>query len=282
MTDSLAPPPGPQFQGIGLESSSATGGVSLARTDQETALMAVQSQRMRLVNEQISVEIDELQAINKKLERLGEVLAGLKSVEAQFSSGADYDDEWDDARGGWSYRLADQINRNAALAGVDLGFSRDNNTGNMFTHMSDYDEFSHRYLSPEQNSALQFVKDNQGRLDTGIWGVGLTPKGLESMYRVRQMASDAGRGGFMLPDQPGQALNRCDGGIRYDSELSEIKKAVNKVKGVVDELSSVQQDHMLRLQAMMNRRNEAADTITQYLHRMQEGKSDIVDKIKGT
>ncbi|MFY3316409.1 hypothetical protein ACOTEM_22245, partial [Achromobacter ruhlandii] len=92
----------------------------------------------------------------------------------------------------------------------------------------------------------------------------------------------AGHDGFMTPDYPGQTLNRCPGGIRYDSEYGELRKAVTRVQGAIDEASNLQQDQLLRLQALMNRRNESADMLTNYIRKMQDSRMAISEKIRGT
>ena len=104
----------PSLGGVGLESSSGVRGADLVGADQETAMLSVQGERGRLLDKQIETQIQELRALNRRLELLNTVQAGLKAVQAQFNAGAKYDKEWDDAHGGWSFRQADNINRAAA------------------------------------------------------------------------------------------------------------------------------------------------------------------------
>ena len=54
------------------------------------------------------------------------------------------------------------------------------------------------------------------------------------------------------------------------------------MQGAIDEASNLQQDQMLRLQALMNRRNESADMLTNYVRKMQDSKMAISEKIRGT
>lgn len=121
----------PSLGGVGLESSSGVRGADLVGADQETAMLSVQGERGRLLDKQIETQIQELRALNRRLELLNTVQAGLKAVQAQFNAGAKYDKEWDDAHGGWSFRQADSINRAAAEAGINLGFSSDVHAGNV-------------------------------------------------------------------------------------------------------------------------------------------------------
>ncbi len=258
----------PSLGGVGLESSSGVRGADLVGADQETAMLSVQGERGRLLDKQIETQIQELRALNRRLELLNTVQAGLKAVQAQFNAGAKYDKEWDDAHGGWSFRQADNINRAAAEAGINLGFSSDGNTWRLFGHMGDMKEFARAYLPPEQAELLAQWRD-KGDLRGHFLAVDL----------VKKMA---GSEGFMTPDYPGQTLNRCPGGIRYDSEYGELRKAVTRVQGAIDEASNLQQDQMLRLQALMNRRNESADMLTNYVRKMQDSKMAISEKIRGT
>ena len=149
----------PSLGGVGLESSSGVRGADLVGADQETAMLSVQGERGRLLDKQIETQIQELRALNRRLELLNTVQAGLKAVQAQFNAGAKYDKEWDDAHGGWSFRQADNINRAAAEAGINLGFSSDGNTWRLFGHMGDMKEFARAYLPPEQAELLAQWRD---------------------------------------------------------------------------------------------------------------------------
>lgn len=258
----------PSLGGVGLESSSGVRGADLVGADQETAMLSVQGERGRLLDKQVETQIQELRALNRRLELLNTVQAGLKAVQAQFNAGAKYDKEWDDASGGWSFALADRINRAAAQAGINLGFAADSNTWRLFGHMGDMKDFARAYLPAAQADQLANWRD-KGDLGGHLLAARL----------VDQMA---GRDGFMTPDYPGQTLNRCPGGIRYDSEYGELRKAVTRVQGAIDEASSLQQDQMLRLQALMNRRNESADMLSNYVRKMQDSRMAISEKIRGT
>ncbi|MBK1977936.1 hypothetical protein JE034_03600 [Achromobacter xylosoxidans] len=258
----------PSLGGVGLESSSGVRGSDLVGADQDTAMLSVQGERGRLLDKQIETQIRELRALNRRLELLNIVQAGLKAVQAQFNASAKYDKEWDDASGGWSFRLADRINRAAAEAGINLGFAADSNTWRLFGHMGDMKDFARAYLPSGQADLLAQWRD-KGDLRGQLLAAQL----------VDRMA---GRDGFMAPDYPGQTLNRCPGGIRYDSEYGELRKAVTRVQGAIDEASNLQQDQMLRLQALMNRRNESADMLTNYIRKMQDSRMAISEKIRGT
>jgi len=54
------------------------------------------------------------------------------------------------------------------------------------------------------------------------------------------------------------------------------------VQGAIDETSNQQQDQMLRLQALTNRRNESAEMLSNYVKKMQDSKMSISEKIRGT
>ncbi|WP_445658157.1 hypothetical protein [Achromobacter sp. NCFB-sbj8-Ac1-l] len=258
----------PVLGGVGLESSSGVRGADLVGADQETAMLSVQGERGRLLDKQIETQIQELRALNRRLELLNTVQAGLKAVQAQFNADAKYSKEWDDASGGWSFRRADEINRAAAEAGLNLGFASDSNTWRLFGHMGDMKEFAHAYLPPDQADLLVKWRD-KGDLRGHFLAETL----------VKKMA---GGDGFMTPDYPGQTLNRCPGGIRYDSDYGELRQAVQRVQGAIDETSNQQQDQMLRLQALTNRRNESAEMLSNYVKKMQDSKMSISEKIRGT
>ena len=57
---------------------------------------------------------------------------------------------------------------------------------------------------------------------------------------------------------------------------------MQRVQGAIDETSNQQQDQMLRLQALTNRRNESAEMLSNYVKKMQDSKMSISEKIRGT
>lgn len=57
-----------------------------------------------------------------------------------------------------------------------------------------------------------------------------------------------------------------------------IDTAIHTVKGRIDELDNVQQLDMLRLQSLTNKRNEAFAVLEEFLRKMRENRSSVVDR----
>jgi len=267
-------PPGPSLHGVGLESAGAIRGEALVGVDQETALLSVQTERTRLLDKEIAQQIEELEELNKKLELYNEVLSGLKTVEGRFAVDAKYSKRIGDR---FDPDLFDRINRGALAARIDLGFESRKTDHSFFFSLPD----AEKWLVETGYRTMQGMQLKDGE---DVWRFLHNSNIMwwERYADLTREASDLGDGGYMHPEVLGQPPNRCPGGLRHDSTFSELKKAVNKVKGLIDDLGNVQQDQMLRLQSLMNKRNEAAEMMSNYVRKMQEGRSTIAAKIGGT
>ena len=70
------------------------------------------------------------------------------------------------------------------------------------------------------------------------------------------------------------------GGICGNSTKGEVDSTIQLVKGQIDNLSNTQQMDMLRLQSLTNKRNEAFDTMTNFIKKMQDSRSAIVGNLR--
>ncbi|WP_256762208.1 hypothetical protein [Cohnella sp. WQ 127256] len=61
---------------------------------------------------------------------------------------------------------------------------------------------------------------------------------------------------------------------------SEVDTHINTVKQSIDALGNSQQMDMLRLQSLSNKRNEAFDTMTNFVKKMQESRSSIIGNMR--
>lgn len=73
-------------------------------------------------------------------------------------------------------------------------------------------------------------------------------------------------------------------GILSESKQSyssiEIDQMISKLKSRVDNISNSQQMDMLRLQSLSNKRNEAFDTMTNFIKKMQDSRSSIIGNMR--
>ena len=70
------------------------------------------------------------------------------------------------------------------------------------------------------------------------------------------------------------------GGINSSVTKGELQKALNDVQGMLTNLSNTQQTDMLTLQSTTNKRNEAYDTMTNFLKKDQDSKNGIISNMR--
>ncbi|WP_431027739.1 hypothetical protein [Lysinibacillus sp. LZ02] len=65
-----------------------------------------------------------------------------------------------------------------------------------------------------------------------------------------------------------------------ESEKATIQSQITELKSSIDQLNNYYQMDMLRLQSMTNRRNEAFDVMTNFIKKMQDSRSSIIDNMR--
>lgn len=183
--------------------------------DIETALMAVNMNRVTQLDDQLRVQMEGVQAKNDQMALLTTLQSNLNSVMGY---------------------LATDKSVNSTL-GTDLT--------------------SHVGLEEEVNLSMQaaqvqLFKDSSGILRSGSLG-------------------DTDGDG-----QPNSYL----GGINQYVTKGELQQALNDVQGMLTNLSNTQQTDLLTLQSTTNKRNEAYDTMTNFLKKDQDSKSGIVSNMR--
>ncbi len=71
-----------------------------------------------------------------------------------------------------------------------------------------------------------------------------------------------------------------DGGINSNVTKGELDLALNDIQSMLTNLSNTQQTDMLTLQSTTNKRNEAYDTMTNFLKKSQDSKSGIISNMR--
>ncbi|MED1952083.1 hypothetical protein [Brevibacillus centrosporus] len=93
------------------------------------------------------------------------------------------------------------------------------------------------------------------------------------------------------PDQPidmsdDEKKDLLDGlkanGLEPQGDLTEdeIRRLAGEVKKSIDQESNSQQQEMLRLQSLSNKRNEAFDTMTEFIKKMQDSRGTIIGNMR--
>jgi hypothetical protein len=73
----------------GLNGAAGVGQIDLSSMDLETALMAVQNERVKLLDGQLQAQINEVQARNEQIGKLNEAMNSLNALVGLFKSGKD-------------------------------------------------------------------------------------------------------------------------------------------------------------------------------------------------
>jgi vacuolar-type H+-ATPase subunit I/STV1 len=68
--------------------------------------------------------------------------------------------------------------------------------------------------------------------------------------------------------------------VNSGTTKGDLSALVQNLKGQVDNLSNTQQMDMLRLQSLSNKRNEAFDTMTNFIKKMQDNRSSIISNMR--
>lgn len=89
------------------------------------------------------------------------------------------------------------------------------------------------------------------------------------------------------PDQPieisDEVLDSLKGNeieVRGDLTVSELQRLIESVKDSIDEQSNEQQMDMIKLQELTNKRNEAFDTMTDLIKKMQDSRGTIIGNMR--
>lgn len=70
------------------------------------------------------------------------------------------------------------------------------------------------------------------------------------------------------------------GGLHGNTTKGELDTAIQRVKSEIDSLSNSQQMDMLRLQSLSNKRNEAFETMTNFIKKMQDSRNSIIGNMR--
>jgi len=70
------------------------------------------------------------------------------------------------------------------------------------------------------------------------------------------------------------------GGCGGSTTKGQLDGAIQQLKSQIDSLSNSQQMDMLRLQSLSNKRNEAFETMTNFIKKMQDSRSSIIGNMR--
>ena len=208
--------------------------------DLETALMAVQSQRANLLETQLKSQIEDVQKKNDQISKLNQVLGALNSAAAKAGAGAKATDEVD----------------LSGTAGSDIT-SAIKNAG--ISTPSGLESLDQPYLVTLRDGT-KIPVDAAGKKEAEDY------KKLNWAFRSSDYSG--GKGVASITANSPSATK------------GDLDAAIQTVKSQIDSLSNTQQMDMLRLQSLSNKRNEAFETMTNFIKKMQDNRSSIVGNMR--
>ncbi|WP_208458672.1 hypothetical protein [Comamonas antarctica] len=217
--------------------------------DLETALMSVQSQRANLLEAQLEGQLKEVQERNAQIGKLNEALGAARELSARFSEKDGSTKKFSELIDSESKAIEKTDSWKAEAKSIKDSFSKEELEIYNAKDFAVQDTFGKEGLERKQLLAAKLtVPDDRT----------VTGQGLEKLANAASAA-----------------------GISFDvNNKGELEKAIENLKSMIDTQSNSQQMDMLRLQSLSNKRNEAFDTMTNFVKKMQDSRSSIIGNMR--
>lgn len=224
----------------------ALGGVSpvnIQSMDLETAMMVVQSNRANLLESQLKDQISSVQARNDQISKLNQLLGVLNKAAANFGGDAKADTKLDASK-----INVEELKSAAQSAGVDLSAAG---------------------LTVQQPEWTVTLKDGT-KIPVDAAGKA-EAEHCKNVYWAFRSSDYSGNKAVVSIVETKPAVEITKG---------KLDGAIQQMKSQIDSLSNSQQMDMLRLQSLSNKRNEAFETMTNFVKKMQDSRSSIVGNMR--
>lgn len=226
---------------------------NISGLDPETALMAVQSTRANLLEDQMKSQLDDVKMRNEKIAKLNDALSAARSLSARFKSEAKAGD-----------KISDIVKKELKDDLKELHKSVRNRAHELLNG-----------AAPNTNEEKAFM-NNKNRSSIAILGPANKLPGYSA--GKEKLESTPGKTSAMNQDLHQKA---AAAGVTFDmNNKGELEKAIENMKSMIDTESNSQQMDMLRLQSLTNKRNEAFDLMTNFIKKMQDNRSSITGNMR--
>ena len=108
-----------------------------------------------------------------------------------------------------------------------------------------------------------------------IWGVNKWFNNKRTNKLESQLQSQ-----IAILNEPRNKLNADIVATTDDAKKDELEGQIQELNNQINTLSDSQQMDMLRLQRLSNKRNEAFDTMTNFVKKMQDSRSSIINNMR--
>ncbi len=225
----------------------------LSAMDLETALMMVQSQRAQLLEDNLREQLKSVNDRNNQMAKLNESINTLNATNTDLKS------ENVELTGKIA-ELKDLQDRLAASK-----HPKDDGWYGLSWGQGDDKDLSHKTLEQVKDAGLTIPAGDDAPRD--IDGNGT----MDAKGRVVQGWVDELAGKISALEAKVQANERT---------IASNEQLVADHKTEVDALGNTQQMEMLRLQSLTSKRNEAFDTMTNFIKKMQDNRSAIIGNMR--
>ena len=212
--------------------------------DLESAMMAVQSQRATLLEDQLKGQLEEVQQRNAQIGKLNDALARARELSAQFSD-----------KDGSTKKLSDVVK----------------------TQVKDYpktDAGKAELQAWETKMATKYKDDKSVVIKDGH-AFSLSSCSYLESFEVPDNRTAAGQ----LMEKLQTACDDANITLEVENK-GQLEKTIENLKSLIDSQSNSQQMDMLRLQSLSNKRNEAFELMTNFVKKMQDNRSSIVANMR--
>lgn len=287
-----------------ISSTNAIQGLDISNMDIETALLAVQSQRANLLEDQLKKQLEDVQKRNNNIISMNETLNAKRSQLAEMeteigrlSTLSESDVAAAEAAGPV---ISAQAASDASKLG-DLTSLRDALKGTLTKTSSDT-----QWIGISNNSTMLDDAAKSKELAAQLKGLGLSgvdDKTLKDNDKngtvdataaslkgwVSELDSRIAEAG-KVPEQMAQLEQIAGQRAEYqnkDAAIADLKKQktdlsteIDNLKTSIDSEGNSQQMEMLRLQSLSNKRNEAFDMMSNFIKKMQDSRSAIISNMR--
>lgn len=221
--------------------TSATAPLDLSSMDIESALMAVQTQRANLLESQLKDQMAAVQARNNGIQDLNDLLSAVRGIRPSGDTTATAD------------------------------------TGSATITMS-----NEQYVKVLH----QDIARSQAELDANSGSTDMAKVAKVQMLRIKIGVLNANLKEAQAPGAPAtkavslSLVLEANGFMSGTLSQAQFDQLIPTISSRIDGLNSTQQLDMLRLQSLTNKRNEAFDIMTNFIKKMQDGRSSIVGNMR--
>ena len=221
---------------INLNIANSVSPINFEGMDIETMMMAVQTERVNLLEVQLKEQIASIQTNNDKISQLNELLGTLNKAAASMPP---------DAKASDKVKISAKDMQEMTAAALKAGTA----------------------LPGEQSWDVKLK-------DGSIINVDAAGKKDAEMCQQKYWA-------FQSSDYSGsKAVISITESDKNTMTKGELEGFTQQTKSQIDSLSNSQQMDMLRLQSLSNKRNEAFETMTNFMKKLQDGRNAIVGNMR--